>query len=295
MAVTKAIIPCGGQGTRFLPITKALPKELLPIIDIPSLGYIVDEAAASGITDIMLVLAPGKEAIKEYFVPNPKLEDSLEKAGRGDLAATIKGIAKKVNIVYGYQMQPRGSGDAVLQAEGFTGKEPFCLAWGDDVIDADPPVMGQLINAYNQANTHIVGVQYWAGDDITKYGVAKLEQPYGGKASAARLFKTVGFLEKPPIELLPSRFAALGRYLLTNEIYDEIRRTPPGKNGELQLTDAINSLCVKSKVYGYDFEGRRYDCGDKLGFVKAVVEFGLKREFGDELRRYLKDLITDVG
>ena len=311
MAVTKAVIPCGGQGTRFLPITKAVPKEILPIIDIPSLGYIIDEAASSGITDVMLVLAPNKEAIKEYFAPNPQLEDSLEKAGRGDLTALLKGISNKVNIVYGYQMQPKGSGDAVLQAEKFTGKDPFCLAWGDDVIAAGVPVTGQLIDAFEKVKTHIVGVQYWAGDDITKYGVAKLNsQAAAGYDNAVdvagafnmatgagreRLFRTAGFLEKPPLELLPSRYAALGRYLLTAEIYDEIRLTPAGKNGELQLTDAINSLCVKSKVYGYDFEGRRYDCGDKLGFIKAVVEFGLKREFGEELRAYLKNLVTDVG
>ena len=274
MKITKAIIPCGGLGTRFFPITKAVPKEILPIIDTPSLHYIINEAAASGISDIMLILSPNKEAIKDY----------------------VEKEIKNVNIVYAYQNEPKGSADAVYKAKGFTGDEPFCLAWGDDVIDAKVPVMKQLIDAYEDAQSHIVGVQYWAGDDITKYGVAKL-----GKGSAppmldrfeSELFLAGGFLEKPELKDLPSRYAALGRYLLTSEIYDEIEVTRAGKNGEIQLTDAINSLSLKSKVFGYDFDGKRYDCGDKLGFIKAVIEFGLKREFGGALRKYLKELLID--
>lgn len=288
MKITKAVIPCGGMGTRFLPITKSVPKEILPIIDAPVLSYIIDEAADSGITDVMLVLGPGKDAIKNYFSPNPALEDVLNNAGKPELAALINGISKKVNIVYGYQPKPLGSGDAVLKAEAFTGKEPFCLAWGDDVINACPPVMAQLISAYDSANSHIVGVQYWQGDDIIKYGIAKLFDQTG-----SQLFRCAGFIEKPPLNQIPSRYAALGRYLLTAEIYDEIRCTKPGKNGELQLTDAVNSLCVKSKVYAYDFKGIRYDMGDKLGSIKAIVEYGLKREFGKELKEYLKSLIKD--
>jgi len=273
MKITKAVIPCGGLGTRFYPITKAVPKEILPVIDTPSLHYIINEAAASGITDIMLILSPNKEIIKDY----------------------VSKEINNVNIVYAYQNEPKGSADAVYKAKSFTGKEPFCLAWGDDIIDAETPVMKQLMDAFADVQSHIVGVQYWSGDDIIRYGVAKLgkgNNPPMTNRFESKLFLAGGFLEKPQLKDLPSRYAALGRYLLTNEIYDEIEITKAGKNGELQLTDAINSLCIKSQVFGYDFDGKRYDCGDKLGFIKAVIELGLKREFGKDLIEYLREVIN---
>ncbi|MCL2556707.1 MAG: UTP--glucose-1-phosphate uridylyltransferase [Firmicutes bacterium] len=272
MKITKALIPCAGLGTRFAPITKAVPKEMLPIIDTPSLHYIINEAVASGITDIMLVLSPNKNAIKTYVDAE---------------------IIHKANIIYAYQNEPRGSADAVYKAKNFVGSDPFCLAWGDDVILSQTPVMKQLMNAFDDANSHVVGMQYWKDDDIIKYGVAKL-----GKSSIpmlnrfdSKLFLLGGFLEKPALKDLPSRYAALGRYILTSDIFDEIEITPPSKNGEIQLTDAINSLSKKSNVFGYDFDGKRFDCGDKLGFIKAIIEYGLMREFGGELKEYIKDLI----
>ncbi|MCL2675526.1 MAG: UTP--glucose-1-phosphate uridylyltransferase [Firmicutes bacterium] len=306
MHITKAVIPCGGLGTRFLPITKALPKELLPIVDMPGLSYIVEEAAKSGITDVLLVLGENKDAIKRYFARDTALIDMLQKSGKVELAELVRGVDFGLNIAYAYQPQPKGSADAVYLAKSFTGGEPFCLAWGDDVICADPPVMKQLIEAYKMAGASIAGAQYFAGDSIVKYGVAKLivdvaggEKECGaidghecGLADIKRLKKCVGFVEKPPLDKIPSRYAALGRYVLTEEIYGEIEKLSPNR-GELQLTDALNALCERGRGYVYDFVGKRYDCGDKLGYVKATVEYALKREFGGELLEYLMELVKD--
>lgn len=287
MKITKAVIPCGGMGTRFLPITKAVPKEILPVIDTPVLAHIVNEAVESGITDIMIVLPNGKAAIKEYFAPNPKLEDALVKAGKTEFAEIVRKTYSSANIVFGLQEKPLGSADAVAKAKSFTGREPFCLAWGDDLICAQKPVMGQLIGAYANCATSIIGVQSWAGDDIVRYGVADIdkEKKYDG-----RLYKCRGIVEKPPIDKLPSRLAALGRYVLTADVYGYIEKTPVGKGGELQLTDTLNMMCGGGKMHVYDFEGKRYDMGDKFGAVQATVEFALKGAFKDEMREYIKGL-----
>lgn len=286
MKIKKAVIPCGGLGTRFLPITKAVPKEILPVVDTPVLAYIVNEAIDSGITDIMIVLPEGKAAIREYFAPNKKLEDALEKAGKLDLLELVKNTYGRANIVFGLQEKPLGSADAVRKAKSFTGDEPFCLAWGDDLIVSERPVMGQLASAYEKCSQSIIGVQTWAGDDIVRYGVADV-----GKAEG-RLYTCKGIVEKPPIDKLPSRLAALGRYVLTPDVYEYIERTKEGKGGELQLTDTLNMMAADGKMYVYDFEGKRYDMGDKFGSVQAIVETALKSPFADQMKEYLKSLVS---
>ena len=283
--ITKAVIPCGGLGTRFLPITKAVPKEILPVIDTPVLGYIVQEAIESGITDIMIVLGRGKESIKNYFTPNAELEEHLEKSGKKEYAELLRKISRGANIVFTTQEKPLGSGDAVLHAEKFTGKEAFALAWGDDLMYAPSPVMGQLCSAYEDLHSTILGVKYWAGDDIVKYGVADVGEQND------RVYLCKGIVEKPPMDKIPSRLAALGRYILTADVYDFIRETKVGHGGEIQLTDTLNAMCKAQKVYAYDFIGTRYDMGDKFGSVQAIVEYALRsKEYGEKTKEYIKDL-----
>ncbi|MBO5215280.1 MAG: UTP--glucose-1-phosphate uridylyltransferase [Clostridia bacterium] len=282
--ITKAVIPCGGMGTRFLPITKAVPKEILPIVDTPVLSYIVDEAINSGITDIMIVINSHKEMIREYFTPSAWLEDTLSKAGKTEYVDLLKSIYSRANILFAYQPLPKGSGDAVLQAEKFTGDDPFCLSWGDDLIVGDEPVMGQLAKAYEKYETPILGVQRVDTDDIVKYGVAKIA------FSEGRAHKCEAIIEKPALHEIPSRLTSLGRYVLDKRVYDEIRITKPGKGGEIQLTDSLNAMCAKSGVYAYEFTGKRYDMGDKFGAMQAIVELGLKSdEYGERFRNYLKE------
>ena len=278
--ITKAVIPCGGMGTRFLPITKAVAKEILPVIDTPVLAHIVNEAIDSGITDIMIVLGSGKEAIKQYFTPSPALEEALEKSGKLGFLEIVRKTYTRANIVF-------GSGDAVMKARGFTGNEPFALAWGDDLIYSQKPVMGQLIAAHEKSGKSILGVQTVNTDDIVKYGVAKVG------AGDGRLYECLSVVEKPPLDKLPSRLAALGRYVLTPEIYDEIACLKPAAGGEIQFTDALGAMCNKGKVCAYDFEGRRYDMGDKFGAIQATIEYGLRSsEYGEKLRKFLTELVN---
>ena len=287
--ITKAVIPCGGLGTRFLPITKAVPKEILPVIDTPVLAYIVDEAIDSGITDILIVLGAGKEAIKQYFTPSAELEDSLYKSGKHDLLKIVRKIAAGANISFAYQPKPLGSGDAVRLARSFTGEDAFALAWGDDLIYSDKPVMGQLIAAHKATGKSVLGVQTVLSDDIVKYGVAKVGEHSG------RTYDCLAVVEKPKLSEIPSRLASLGRYLLTPEIYAEIEQLKPSHGGELQFTDALNSLCFRGRVCAYDFEGRRYDMGDKFGSTQAIVEYALRSdEFGDKMKSYLKDIVKTL-
>jgi len=292
--ITKAVIPCGGMGTRFLPITKAVPKEILPIIDTPVLAYIVGEAIESGISDIMIVLGQGKDSIRNYFTPNPKLEDALLSAGKKEELELVKRITNRANIVFATQAEPKGSGDAVMYAKSFTGGDAFCLAWGDDLIYSPKnPVMGQLITAHAKTGGAVLGVQHWAGDDITKYGVADVTPAavIASEAKQSGIYKCRGIIEKPPLEKVPpSRLAALGRYVLTADIYETIQKTPVSGR-ELGLTDALNIMAKNGGVYAYDFEGTRYDMGDKLGSLKATVEFGLRNtEYGKEFAEYIKRL-----
>lgn len=282
--VTKAVIACAGMGTRFLPATKAVPKELFPVVDTPVLAFIVDEAQKSGITDVLIVISPQKEAIKNYFTPSSSLEELFKKTGRLDIAEKLN-TTKNVNVSFVYQNEPKGTAHAVSLAKDFTKDEPFVLAWGDDLIDADVPVMKQLIDAYNEVGSSIIGVQTIKGNDIVKYGVAKIQQENGNFSRLA------GFVEKPSLSELPSRKASLGRYVLTSAVYDAISRIEKGKNNEYQITDAINLMCTESEVYAFEFNGKRYDMGDKVGVIKANIEYALKNEvLYDELAKYLKEI-----
>jgi len=286
--ITKAVIPCGGLGTRFLPITKAVPKEMLPVIDTPVLGLIVQEAIASGITDILIVQAPGKESIEKYFTEAPLLEKKLKDSNSDAALATLQSITKGANFSFAAQLKPLGSGDAVLYAEKFTKGEPFALAWGDDLMHADTPVMGQLIEAYYKKQTAILGAQTILTDMITQYGVADTG---GASLDNDRCAPLGGIVEKPPLNKLPSRLAALGRYILTPDVFDIIRKTPTGKNGELQLTDSLNIMAKNGNLHAYDFTGTRYDMGDKFGSVCAIVDYALRdKTFGAKFKEFLKGL-----
>ncbi|MCL2798050.1 MAG: UTP--glucose-1-phosphate uridylyltransferase [Firmicutes bacterium] len=290
--ITKAVIPCGGLGTRFLPITKAVPKEILPIIDAPVLGHIVSEAIDSGITDILIVLGKGKDAIRAYFTPDKELEKRLRDAGRTENADMLEKIGQGARISFAVQEKPLGSGDAVLHAEKFACGEPFALAWGDDLIySEDNPAMGQLISAYERCGANILGVQTILTNDIIKYGVADI----GGGAPDGRIYPCVGIIEKPPLDKLPSRLAALGRYILTPRIFDVIRKTPTGKGDELFLTDALNILAQVGEVRVYDFIGKRYDMGDKYGSVLATVDYAVRNKvFGARFKTFLKDYVDGL-
>ncbi len=282
--ITKAVIPCGGMGTRFLPITKTLPKEMLPVIDTPVLSYIVEEAANSGITDILLIINEKKKDIKKYFTPDAELEDALFRTGKTKYLERLKKIYSMAEISFAYQPKPLGSGDAVARAKNFTGDDAFCLSWGDDLICSEKPVMAQLIEAFEKTEKTVVGVQKMLGDEIVKYGVADIEYSDG------KLHKLRSIIEKPPIDKLPSRLASLGRYVLTKEVYDAIANTSPGLGGEIQFTDALRRMCPEG-VYAYEFDGKRYDMGDKFGSMQAMTDFAIKNEeFGEEYRKYIKKL-----
>ena len=287
--ITKAVIPCAGMGTRFMPITKAVPKELLPVIDTPVLSYIINEARDSGVTDILLVISPQKEEIRRYFSCDCELERKLLSAGKQDVVELLQGITKGINVSFAYQNEPKGSGDAVLKAKEFVGKEPFYLAWGDDLISNSIPAMKQLGDAYEKANASIVGVQTMLTDDIVKYGVCKV------KESEGRLHYLSDIVEKPALDQVPSRLASLGRYALSPDIFDFIEKTGVGKGNELQFTDALALLCRESKLYAYEFEGKRYDMGDKFGAMQAYTEFALNsEEFGEKYKEYIKNLAKNL-
>ncbi len=283
--IKKAVIPCGGRGTRFLPVTKAVPKEILPVIDTPVLHYIVEEIIKSGIYDVQIVLSPGKEGIKRYFQPDAELEEALLAAGKKEEAAGLKKISQSANVSFVYQEKPRGSADAIAKTRAFVGSEPFALCLGDDMIASGEPVVGQLCRAYEDTGRAIIGVQQILTDDITKYGVIE------AGAVDGRLIECRRIVEKPPISQLPSRYACLGRYVITPDFFDTLEQIRPGANGELALPDSLNIMC-KQGVYAYDFEGKRYDMGNKLEAAKATVDFALSNpEFGNEFRDYLVRII----
>lgn len=282
MPIKKAIIPCGGMGTRFLPVTKSVAKEILPIIDTPVLSYIVDEFVESGIDQILIILGKGKEAIREFFTPSPALEKALAK--KPLLLELVRKINKTAEIRFAVQPEPKGSGDAVLKAREFTGNDAFVMANGDDLIVADVPATKQLCDAYDGEQKLVVGVQSVPPECTHMYGVINPTRTVGKKVYCC------GITEKPKSDP-PSLLAALGRYVLTPEIYGYIERLPD-TGGEIGLTDAICDMMKDGKVYAYEFDGRRYDMGDKFGAITATVDFALKRpEFGDRLRAYLKTVL----
>ncbi len=284
MKVKKAIIPAAGLGTRFLPATKAQPKEMLPIVDKPTIQYIIEEAVASGIEEILIITGRNKRAIEDHFDKSVELEIELAEHKKEDLLKMVKDISNIANIHYIRQKEPRGLGHAISCAKTFVGNEPFAVMLGDDVVDSEIPCLKQLIDCYNEYKTTILGVQQVPQSEVSKYGIVK------GMHIEDRVYKVKDLVEKPKAEEAPSNIAILGRYIITPHIFDILDNTIPGKGGEIQLTDALRTLIGTEAMYAYEFSGRRYDVGDKLGFLQATVEFALKRE---ELRRpFLEYLIS---
>ena len=272
MKVRKAIIPAAGLGTRFLPATKAQPKEMLPIVDKPTIQYIIEEAVASGIEEILIITGRNKKSIEDHFDKSVELEMELEKAGKQEMLDLVRGISDMVDIHYIRQKEPRGLGNAIHCAKSFVGNEPFAVMLGDDVVESEVPCLKQLIDCFNEYKTTILGVQTVSPENVDKYGIVD------GIHIEDRVYKVKRLVEKPVIEEAPSNIAILGRYIITPQIFDILENTKPGKGNEIQLTDALETLIKSEAMYAYDFEGRRYDVGDKLGFLQATVEFALKRE-----------------
>lgn len=286
MMVKKAIIPAAGLGTRFLPATKAQPKEMLPIVDKPTLQYIIEEAVASGIEEILIITGRNKKSIEDHFDKSVELELELEKKGKEALLEEVRRISDMVNIHYIRQKEPKGLGHAIHCAKSFIGNEPFAVLLGDDIVDAEVPCLQQMIEAYNEYKTTILGVQEVAMEDVDKYGIV------AGKHIEDRVYKVKDLVEKPGVQEAPSNVAILGRYIISPEIFRILENTEPGKGGEIQLTDALKVLAQKEAMYAYNFKGKRYDVGDKLGFLQATVEFALKREgLREEFLGYLTGIV----
>jgi UTP--glucose-1-phosphate uridylyltransferase len=289
MKVRKAVFPAAGLGTRFLPATKALPKEMLPLVDKPIIQYGVEEAIASGCDQIVMVTSTGKSAIEDHFDISFELERTLEKRGKQELLETVQKIAGMVDIAYIRQKQALGLGHAVLMAKELVGNEPFGVILPDDIIDAEVPCLKQMIEIYNETGCSVLATQVVEGPAISAYGVLDAK-PVPGRHNG-RLFDVSHLVEKPKFEDAPSKLAIIGRYILTPTIFEMLASIEPGSGGELQLTDGLRQLLKKEKIYGFTFEGKRHDAGDKLGFLKATVEFALKREdLGKDFREYLKGL-----
>ena len=284
--ITRAVIPAAGLGTRFLPATKATPKEMLPIVDKPTIQYIVEEALASGIEDILIITGRSKRAIEDHFDRSVELELNLEEKGKEELLEMVRSISD-IRIHYIRQKEPRGLGHAILCAKQFIGNEPFAVLLGDDVVFNDKkPALRQLIDVYERTGASVLGVQKVPHEKVSSYGVVA---PRG--TSDPRTFAVVDMVEKPPAEEAPSDMAALGRYIITPEIFEILERTDPGAGGEIQLTDGLRALLKIQPVYAYNFEGRRYDVGDKQGFLEASVEYALRRpELHDGFLAYLKEI-----
>ena len=279
MKITKAVIPAAGFGTRFLPATKAVPKEMLPIVDKPTIQYIVEEAVASGITDLLIITSRGKDAIVNHFDKAAELEAVLERDGKEELLRLARGVSDKINVHFARQKEQKGLGHAVLCAKSFAGGEPFAVMLGDDVVVNDEkPCLKQLTEQYEKLGASVLGVQRVGMKNVNKYGILDCERENG------RLYKMRGMVAKPSVDK-----AALGRYVLTPAIFDCLEKTEKGAGGEIQLTDAIVKLMETEPVYAYDFEGTRYDIGSKQGFLAATVDFALKREdLRDEFAEFLK-------
>ncbi|HEX8891954.1 MAG TPA: UTP--glucose-1-phosphate uridylyltransferase GalU [Terriglobales bacterium] len=287
--VRKAVFPVAGLGTRFLPATKAQPKEMLPLIDKPIIQYGVEEAIAAGCDQIIMVTGRGKSAIEDHFDVSYELEKMLEDRGKTDLLKIVQQISDMIHIAYVRQKEALGLGHAVLMGAELVGDEPFAVILPDDVIDAPVPCLKQMIEVYNETGCSVVATQVIEGRAISAYGVID-GNSVAGKHNG-RLFELRGLVEKPKLEEAPSNLAIVGRYVLTPAIFEMLSSIQPGSGGELQLTDGLRALLKKERIYGFTFEGKRHDAGDKLGFLKATVEFALKRDdLGQDFREYLKTL-----
>ncbi len=288
--IRKAVIPAAGLGTRFLPATKSMPKEMLPIIDKPIIQFVVEEAIASGIDDIIIITGRGKRAIEDYFDTSPELENHLVKNEKYELLREIKDISSLAEIHYIRQKEPNGLGDAVLKAEKHIGAEPFAVLLGDDIIKAKVPCIKQLMTLFDEYNQHaVIAVEEVSAEKISDYGILK------GREIADSIYRVEDIIEKPSLDEAPSNIGAVGRYILTPKIFECIRKTGQGKGNEIQLTDAIRLLKSEEAVYGYVFEGTRYDAGDKAGYVKAIIDFALERaDLKEETERYLQKIVAEL-
>ena len=288
--IRKAVIPAAGLGTRFLPATKAIPKEMLPIVDVPTIQYIIQEAVDSGIEEILVITNSNKHGMENHFDRSYELEERLKTSNKNAEYNMICDIANMANIYYVRQKEPKGLGHAILCARSFIGDEPFAVLLGDDVVDHEgcEPALKQLIDVYNGVNSPVVGVQTVPHEDVCKYGIV---EPSKSVPPKGKRVKISNMIEKPAIEEAPSDMAILGRYILTPEIFDILSSQKPGKGGEIQLTDAIKEIMVSQAVYAYDFDGERYDVGDKFGFIKATIDYALKR---DELKAPLIEYLKNI-
>jgi UTP--glucose-1-phosphate uridylyltransferase len=290
MKVRKAVFPAAGLGTRFLPATKAQPKEMLPLVDKPIIQYGVEEAMASGCNQILIITGRGKQAIEDHFDVSYELERMLEDRKKLDLLKIVRSISDMMHVAYVRQKEALGLGHAVLMARELVGNEPFAVLLADDVIDAKVPCLKQMVEVYDQTQCSVLATQIIEGKMISSYGVLDVK-PVEDSRFGERLFEIKNMVEKPKPEDAPSNLAIIGRYILTPAIFECLANTPTGAGGELQLTDGMRLLLQKEKMYAYVYEGRRHDTGDKLGFLKATVEFALKREdLGQPFREYLKGL-----
>ncbi len=288
--VRKAVFPAAGLGTRFLPATKAQPKEMLPLVDKPLIQYGVEEAMQSGVQNIIIVTGRGKTAIEDHFDVSYELEHLLETRNKKDLLATVRAVSDMIDISYVRQKEALGLGHAVLRARELVGDEPFAVILSDDVIDAEVPCLRQLLDVYEFYGASVVALMEVQKDSISAYGVVDAE-PVAHLGTQDRLFRIRNMVEKPKATEAPSNLAIIGRYILTPEVFRSLDSIEPGSGGEIQLTDGLKHLLRSRPIYGYRFEGTRYDAGDKLGFLKATVEFALKRhDMGEEFRSYLRGL-----
>ena len=286
--IRKAVFPAAGLGTRFLPATKASPKEMLPLVDKPLIQYVVEEAVAAGVESIIIVTGRGKTAIEDHFDISFELENMLRERGKGELVEEARSVSELARVSYVRQKQALGLGHAILQAKDFVEGEPFAVMLADDIVDARVPALRQMLDIYEETGAPVLGTMSVAGEAISRFGVLDAEEIRPG------VFRVRDMVEKPPFEEAPSDLAIIGRYILTPDIFAEIENTKPGAGGEIQITDAMRALLRKRDFYAVRFEGTRHDAGDKLGFLIATVEFALKRpDLGPRFREYLRSLKLD--
>lgn len=285
MKIKKAVIPAAGLGTRFLPATKAIPKEMLPIVDKPTIQYIVEEIIASGIEDVLIITGRNKGSIEEHFDRAVELEHNLEKTNKEEMLEEVRKISKMINIHTVRQKDPLGLGHAVYCAKSFVGNEPFAVLLGDDVVDSKKPCLKQMMEVFNEYQSTILGVQPVRWENVNKYGIVS------GEKLSDTIYSVKDLVEKPNRDVAPTNIAILGRYILTPKIFEILENTSKGVGGEIQLTDGLKKLSNIEKMFAYTFEGKRYDVGSKIGFLEATVDFALKRDdLRDEFKKYLKQL-----
>lgn len=287
MRIKKAVIPAAGLGVRFLPATKALPKEMIPIVDKPTIQYIIEEAVNSGIEDILIITGRDKKAIEDHFDKSTGLEEHLRSKGKEDLLKIVEKIGNLADIHYVRQKEPKGLGHAVYCARRFVGNEPFAVLLGDDIVRSEVPCLRQMMELYEEVQTSVIGVKEVPQADVSKYGILDAEQV------RQNIYRIHNLVEKPAPEMAPSRLAIMGRYIIEPGVFDILAGTKPGAGGEIQLTDALKELAGQKAMYGLVFEGKRYDVGDKLGYLKAMVEYALDRpDLAEQFRRYLEEIVS---